>query len=261
MTIDGKALAEKIFTDLARQVKDLHVVPTLAVILVGDDPESLSYIRQKQKATEKIGGRFIFERLPSITTQKELSARVAMYNNDAAVHALIVQRPLPPGLTAHVDPKKDVDGFEEHSFFEVPIAMAVFTLLKDVDYKHKKIVIVGRGETAGKPIAAAFTKKQCATLIVHSQTPNPKKVMRSADILISCVGKERMVTPDVVKPGAILISVGLSRGSDNKLHGDYNEEEIADIAGSYTPTPGGIGPLNIACLMQNLVNAAGRKTL
>jgi methylenetetrahydrofolate dehydrogenase (NADP+)/methenyltetrahydrofolate cyclohydrolase len=259
MRIDGKALADNILTNLTNEVKKLRITPTLAVILVGDDPESLSYIRQKKKATEKIGGRFILEQLSRTTLQKELTARVAMYNCDPSVHGLIVQRPLPDGLTAEVDPKKDIDGFGPHSPYEVPIAQAVLSLLKDVDIKNKKIAIIGRGETAGKPIAAAFAKKQCATSIIHSKTPNPKDIMKSADILISCVGKERVVTTDAVKPGAILISVGLWREADGKLHGDYEEDEVKNIASFYTPTPGGVGPLNIASLMQNLVKACTMK--
>jgi len=256
MRIDGKAIADGILAELANDVKKRHITPTLAVILVGDNPESLAYIRQKQKATEKIGGRFIFEKLPKTTLPKELAARVAMYNRDPSVHGLIVQRPLPDGLSAAVRPIKDIDGFMPDSPYEVPIARAIFTLLKNIDVKHKNIVIVGKGETAGKPIAEAFAKKQCATSVITSKTPNHKEIMQSADIIISCVGKERIVTPDAVKPGAILISVGLWRSGDGTLHGDYEENEIKDIASFYTPTPGGIGPLNIASLMQNLVLAA-----
>jgi methylenetetrahydrofolate dehydrogenase (NADP+)/methenyltetrahydrofolate cyclohydrolase len=266
MKIDGKTIAEGILADLTRKVKQFHVTPTLAVILVGDDPESLSYIRQKQKATEKIGGRFIFEHLPKAALPKEVAARVAMYNKDPSVHGLIVQRPLPPHIDISINqsvyPKKDVDGFVENSPFEVPIAMAIFTILKhiNISIKNKNTVIVGKGETAGKPIAAAFAKKQCATSIISSKTPNPVEIMKTADIIISCVGKQRVVTHGALKPGVILISVGLSRGEDGKLHGDYEEGEIKNIASFYTPTPGGVGPLNIASLMQNLVLATRKMT-
>ena len=187
MKIDGKALAEAILSDVTTKVtalKEKGIVPTLAVILVGDNPESLAYIRQKQKATEKIGGRFIFEHLPKATTAKELAARVQMYNRDPAVHGLIVQRPI-PGLTAHVDLAKDIDGFEKDSPHEVPIAMAIFTLLKDIEYRNKKIVVVGRGETAGKPIAEAFARRQCATSLIHSKTPNPKEIIGQLEEMLS----------------------------------------------------------------------------
>jgi methylenetetrahydrofolate dehydrogenase (NADP+)/methenyltetrahydrofolate cyclohydrolase len=258
MRIDGKALAEAILADLALQVKQLRCTPTLAVILIGNNPESLSYIRQKQKATEKIGGRLIFEKLPKTTLSKELAARVAMYNRDTSVHGLIIQRPLPDGLSATVDLKKDIDGLTQNSPFDVPVAMAVFTILNHIGItiKNKKVVIVGRGETAGKPIAAALAKQQCATSIIHSQTPDPAEITKQADIIISCVGKEKVITPAAIKPGVILVSVGLTRGGDGKLHGDYEEEDIKNIASFYTPTPGGVGPLNIASLMQNLVLAA-----
>lgn len=269
MKIDGKALADAIFTDLTRQVailKQKNITPTLVVILVGDNPESLSYIRQKQIATEKIGCRFIFEHLPKAALSKEVAARVAMYNKDPSVHGLIVQRPLPPhidiSIHRYVKPEKDVDGFGENSPFDVPIAMAVFTMLKHtgITIKNKNIVIVGRGETAGKPIAMAFKKLQCATSIITSKTSSPFEIMRTADILISCVGKRKIVSADAIKPGVILISVGITRGEDGKLYGDYEEEEIKNIASFYTPTPGGVGPLNIASLMQNLVLAAQKMT-
>lgn len=271
MKIDGKAIADAILTNLTKEVDSLitkGITPTLAVILVGDNPESLAYIRQKQKITERIGGRFIFEHLPAQTQTRELAARVQMYNDDPTVHGLIVQRPLPEDygdvtdILNSVSPKKDVDGFVPNSPFDVPIAQAVLTILEQInaDIKNKHTVIIGRGETAGKPIAAAFAKRHSATIIIHSKTPNPKEIMKSADILISCVGRDRVVTPDAVKPGAILISVGLWRGQDNKLHGDYEESEIANIAAYYTPTPGGVGPLNIASLMQNLVLSAQKLT-
>lgn len=265
MKIDGKALAEGILTDLMKQVdvlKKKGITPTLVVILVGDNPESLAYIRQKQIMTERIGGRFIFEHLPKTTTPKELAARIAMYNRDPAVHGLIVQRPVPiqgdtKAILNMVKLKKDVDGFIPNSPFDVPIAKAVLDILDSIhaDYMKKKIVIIGRGDTAGRPIAAAFEKRHCATSIIHSQTPYPQEIKKSADILISCVGKEHTVTADCVKPGAILISVGITRKPDGKLKGDYDEEAIKEIASYYTPTPGGVGPLNIASLMQNLVKA------
>lgn len=253
MRIDGKAIADEIIADLKRQLETTKNKPTLAVVMVGERPETLAYVRQKKLATERIGGRFILEQLPVQTTQKELDARVAMYNADPAVCGLIVQRPI-PNLTARVVPEKDIDGFEEASPYAVPVAMAVFLLLQNVDLLHRKIVIVGRGETAGMPIARSFADKHCATSVIHSHTPNPHEILRSADIIVSCVGKH-VIGGNDIKPGAILISVGQWRGSDGLLHGDYEENEVRDIAGAYTPTPGGVGPVMIACLMQNLVKA------
>lgn len=270
MRIDGKAIAEAMLTDLTSQVailKNDGVVPTLAVILVGDDSESLAYIRQKKKATERIGGRFIFEKLPKTALPKEVAAHVAMYNRDPSVHGLIVQRPLPKhfdmSVNESVDPKKDVDGFVKNSPFDVPIVKAVLNVLEHIHpssftewLRQQNIVIMGRGETAGKPIADALARLQCATSVVHSQTPNPNDITRQADIIISCVGKQHVITSSAIKSGVILVSVGLTRGEDSNLHGDYEEEGVKDIASWYTPTPGGVGPLNIASLMQNLVLAA-----
>lgn len=288
MKIDGKALAEAILTSVAAKISDLKgngIVPTLAVILVGDDRESLAYIRQKQKITERIGGRFIFEHLPKTTTPKELAARIAMYNADPTVHGLIVQRPVPIAgdirtILNTVKPQKDVDGFIPNSPFDVPIAKAVLDILQHIYHlsfsighfgditakkeqhpdfstwlQSKSIVILGRGDTAGRPIAEALAKQHCTTSIIHSQTPNPKEIMKSADILISCVGRKEVVITHDIKPGVILMSVGLWRDTDGKLEGDYSEEEVKDIASYYTPTPGGVGPLNIASLMQNLLKA------
>ncbi len=277
MRIDGKTLADNILDDLAKKVSSLDgKAPTLAVILVGDNPASLAYIKQKQKAAEKIGAKIIFNHQQtgiSIATLKEF---VDEYNNDPSVHGLIVQRPLPPeigdttNILNSVNPKKDVDGFLPNSPFDVPVASAVGEILEHVYAQNEKnkqeflswlreknIVVIGKGETAGAPIASYLQKLECATSIIHSKTPNPEAVMKQADIIISCVGKSRVVTPEAVKPEVILISVGIWRDSEGKLHGDYEEEEIADAASFYTPTPGGVGPVNVACLMKNLLQAAG----
>lgn len=279
MKIDGKAIADKILEDLTLKVillKKKGRVPTLAVILVGDNPASLSYIKQKQKAAERIGAVLKLFHLPQSTQPKDLNSTIQQCNNDSMIHGIIVQRPLPKetsidaSVLLKVNPQKDVDGFVPNSAFTVPVAMAVDEILRFI-YSQldtldkfdqfeswlttKKIVVIGRGETAGKPIAAYLTKKQCATSIIHSQTSNPLELIRNADIVISCVGKERVVTKDMIKPKSILMSVGIWRDSEGKLIGDYEEEDIKDVASFYTPTPGGVGPVNVACLMQNLINA------
>lgn len=257
MKIDGKAIAEEILGSLARDVSSLKkhgVTPTLAVVMIGDNPLSLAYIKQKQKAAEKIGATIVMSN--TISDLKH-------FNNDPSIHGIIVQRPVPKGIGEyHVTQKKDVDGFELNSPFDVPVAMAVWEIIKSIhntQYPIQNFVVVGRGETVGAPITNYLLKKECATSVIHSQTPNPKEIMKQADIIISCVGKERVVTQDAVKPGAILISVGLWRDETGKLRGDYEEEEIADVASFYTPTPGGVGPVNVACLMQNLIKACMMK--
>ncbi len=280
MGISGKTIAQQILDRLTREVqrfKKEGKTPTLAVILVGDDPSSLSYIKQKQKAAEYIGARVIFAHLPQTISKEKLASTIAHYNDDPSVHGLIVQRPVPAALgdvgeiLNRVSPAKDVDGFIPHSPFEVPVARAVLTILEDVyarlhdvrlvthDFKSwlnaQKIVVIGRGDTAGKPIAKTLATYDCTTSIVHSHTPHPREILRSATVIISCVGKSKIVTKRMIKPGVILISVGLWRDSKGKSHGDYEEDDIKNIAGCYTPTPGGVGPVNVACLMQNLVDA------
>lgn len=267
MKIDGKAIAEQILNKLTHELTDRKVkgrVPTLAVILVGDNPASLAYIKQKQKAAEGIGAKLVLSAESLEFSKNQLRKLILKYNNDHSVHGLIIQRPLPKELGNVVDilnsvkPEKDVDGFLPNSPFSVPVSLAVQEILRTThvqNLQQKRIVVVGRGETAGKPIADFFMNQKCKVIVIHSQTPNPKDVIRKADIIISCVGKERVVTKDMIKPRSILIGVGIWRDSAGKLHGDYEENEIKDIASYYTPTPGGVGPVNVACLMQNLVKA------
>ncbi len=287
MKIDGKAIADKILEDLTlkvSQIKGKGIVPTLAVILIGDNPASLSYIKQKQKTAERIGALLKLFHLPISTPSKDLTLTIQQCNNDSGIHGIIVQRPLPKesnidvSFLNTVSPHKDVDGFIPNSPFTVPVARAVGELLKNAKcqmtnakydepntnpdqeflewLRKKNIVIIGRGETAGKPIANYLVRQQCTTSTIHSHTADPDEIIRNADIVISCVGKSRVVTKYNIKRGSTLLSVGIWRDSEGKLHGDYEEEEIADTASFYTPTPGGVGPVNVACLMQNLGKAS-----
>ncbi|MBI3577250.1 bifunctional 5,10-methylenetetrahydrofolate dehydrogenase/5,10-methenyltetrahydrofolate cyclohydrolase [Candidatus Gottesmanbacteria bacterium] len=285
MKIDGRAIAEKMLADLAGQVaklKEQGVAPTLAVILVGDNPASISYIKQKTKAAETIGAKLILSHQPSTISDQQLKTLIEQYNNDSSVHGIIVQRPLPSTLSdagtslIGVLPRKDVDGFVPGSPFEVPVASAVFEILKNCKsqisnpndqqksfdnwIQTKSFVVIGRGETAGKPIAELLVKKGCNVTVMHSQTKNPDEKIKAADIVISCVGKQNVVRRENIKKNSILISVGIWRDSEGKLHGDYDEDAIADVASFYTPTPGGVGPVNVACLMKNLVLAARNKS-
>jgi methylenetetrahydrofolate dehydrogenase (NADP+)/methenyltetrahydrofolate cyclohydrolase len=277
MKLDGTLLAQSILDSLKIQVGGLQkkgVIPTLAVILIGDDPASLAYIKQKQKAAEAIGARVIFDHQPPALTAGGLYNLITKYNKDTLVHGLIVQRPIPKEVGVVNDtlddvlPTKDVDGFLSGSPFDVPVAMAVDEMLQAIyrespaqqkEFSHwlkeKHIVVIGRGATAGAPIFHYLQKKHTRVTQIHSQTPDPQSHIKNADIIISCVGRERVVTRDSVKPGAILISVGIWRDAKGKLRGDYEENDVADIAGWYTPTPGGVGPVNVACLMQNLIKA------
>ncbi len=281
MIIDGKKIADDILSRLtteATTLKTYGIIPTLAVIQVGDDPASLAYIRQKQKAADRIGAKIILSHQPSDINKIQLKALVDQFNGDPHVHGLIIQRPIPPGLgdvstiLDSVTPRKDVDGFVNNSLFEVPVAAAVLACIQvayahiqalhpeqknpfDIWLKTQCAAVIGRGDTAGKPIFTSLSARGCATSVIHSQTADPDTLVKKMVLVVSCVGKERVVTRQMVTRDTILIGVGIWRDSDGKLHGDYDEEEIKDIVAFYTPTPGGVGPVNVACLMQNLVKA------
>lgn len=279
MRIDGKIIAEKILADLTSRVaalKQKGVVLTLAVIQVGDDPGSTAYIRQKQRAAETIGAVLNHDKLSLHTSLQHVNMLIHEHNANPTIHGIIVQRPLPDtlergGTLAAIVLTKDVDGFVQGSPFNVPVAAAVLTILQFTFFQldkfakldqfnswlqTKRIIVLGRGDTAGKPIAEHLRKLGYNPTVVHSHTKKPDDVIRSANIVISCVGKPNVVRRDNLKPGAILIGVGIWRDDEGKLHGDYEEEKIEDIASAYTPTPGGVGPVNVASLMQNLVLAA-----
>ncbi|KKR50346.1 MAG: Bifunctional protein FolD [Microgenomates group bacterium GW2011_GWC1_41_8] len=270
--VDGKQLAREILETLKPRIsvlKKKKIIPTLAVIQVGNDTGSESYIRMKRKAAKKIGAAVIVKHFPNSVFFQEMAEAIHRFNANGDVHGIIIQRPLPPMLQTDafntaVDFRKDIDGFRAKSTFRPPIALAIFHILRTVyqlqnvttHLKSKHIVILGRGETAGKPIAEMFTDKKIAFLQCHSQTTNMHEFTQEADIIISCVGKQRVVIKDMIKEGAVLIGVGIERDQKGKLHGDYDEEEIQEKASFYTPTPGGIGPINVAYLMSNLVTAA-----
>ncbi|MCR4263447.1 MAG: bifunctional 5,10-methylenetetrahydrofolate dehydrogenase/5,10-methenyltetrahydrofolate cyclohydrolase [Candidatus Roizmanbacteria bacterium] len=270
--VDGKKLAKEILDTLKPRIsvlKKRKVTPTLAVIQVGNDPGSESYIRMKRKAAKKIGASVLVRHFPTSVFFQEMAEAIQGFNADRSVHGIIIQRPLPPMLQTNafntaIDFQKDIDGFRAKTTFRPPIALAIFHILRFVyelknvttHLKSKQIVILGRGETAGKPIADMMADKKIAFIQCHSQTTNMHEFTQEADIIISCVGRQRVVAPDMIKEGAVLIGVGIERDKKGKLHGDYNEQEIAEKASFYTPTPGGVGPVNVAYLMSNLVTAA-----
>lgn len=281
MKIDGKQIAEEILTRLTSEVSEIkkrEIEPTLAIILVGDDPGSLSYIKQKQKAAEKIGAKIIFNQLPSTVSYGEFKNIIEKHNSDPKINGIVIQRPLPTERTDllpllnTVAINKDVDGFIPGSTFPVPVASAVLTILEsvfnDITINHKlltinfptwlssqSVAVIGRGETAGKPIADVLKQNGCTLSVIHSQTKHPEEIIKKMNIVVSCVGKKQTITTDILNPSTILIDVGIWKDEFGKLHGDYEEEEIADKVAFYTPTPGGVGPVNVACLMQNLIKA------
>lgn len=281
MKIDGKQIADEILKGLKVRIgklKKTKITPRLAIILVGNDPASTAYVRQKELKAKSIGIKTITLHLPDKTSQINLLKTIQQFNNGSNIHGIIVQQPLPPQIdvqkiTQAIDPKKDVDGFHLDSHFQMPISMAILKILETVymsipeiqvrfvDWlKDKKIVIIGKGETGGKPIISALQKLGVKPEIIDSKTQSPEKITKTADILISAVGKPNTVKPDMVKGDAILIGVGTSRGRSAKLVGDYDQNKVKDIASFYTPTPGGIGPINVAYLLKNLVEASEKSS-
>ncbi len=263
--IDGKIIAEKILQDLKHRVKQLKkrgVAPHLVVILVGHDPASALYVKRKKLQGELIGAKATIKELPTNTSVQKLLSIIEELNNNNNVHGIIVQRPLPPTINNSIIakavlPEKDIDGLHPKSQFEMPLARAVLRILRKIgEFKSKRIVVIGKGQTGGGPVIKRLKELGVKTIVIDSKTTNPQLITRTADIIISAVGRANIVTGEMIKKGVILISVGMHRESDDKFHGDYEEEKISGIAGFYTPTPGGVGPVNVACLLENLIKAA-----
>lgn len=284
--IDGKALADKVLKDVKRKtarLKKKGIIPTLAVLLIGDNPTSLVYIKQKQKIARKIGARVILRHLLQKTAREKLKVAIDKFNQDPSIHGIIIQQPLPRNINTGkasqlIRKDKDVDGFRHDSLFTPPVAMAVLRILQAVKtprrwpedspeveefknwLKKQRISVLGRGQTAGKPIAKILKKTGAKVTVVHSQTKNPKLIIKSADVVITAVGKRGVVKSSMIKKGAILVNVGLHQ-ENNQLCGDYNETDIAKKASFYTPTPGGVGPVNVACLWENVVLATEKQNV
>jgi methylenetetrahydrofolate dehydrogenase (NADP+) / methenyltetrahydrofolate cyclohydrolase len=274
MKIDGRQIAQEILNNLklqAEKLKKKNIYPKLAIIIVGNDPASIAYVNQKKIKIELIGAKIKIKRFPPNTSLPTLLKAIQMFNDNKNIHGIIVQQPLPQNInlksiTKAIDPKKDVDGFHPDSHFQMPITMAVLKILEKVytatpgvelrfvDWlKNKKIVIIGKGETGGKPIINLFEKMKISFALIDSKTLSPEKITQKADIIISAVGKENVLKPQMIKKGVVLIGIGISRGESAKLMGDYDQNKIKNIASFYTPTPGGIGPINVSMLLKNLV--------
>lgn len=265
MKIDGRAIASEILGKLKSQVEELEqkeIIPTLAIILIGDDESSKSYVKQKQLKADEVGIKIKLFHFES-TSQDALLELIEKLNNDPKIHGIIVQRPLPEDFDRNkianaVNPSKDVDGFNPNSPYDAPVAQAVFEILKNIGFtnlKNKQITVIGKGETAGGPIIKMLSKLKTPPIVIDRQTKDPKDLIESADIVICAVGKENTVKPEFLNSNQTLIGVGLS-SRDGKLKGDYDESKIENRVKYFTPTPGGVGPVNVACLMQNLVKAA-----
>jgi methylenetetrahydrofolate dehydrogenase (NADP+) / methenyltetrahydrofolate cyclohydrolase len=281
--IDGKAFAESLRATIAGQnaaLKASHgLVPGLAAVLVGEDPASQVYVRNKEKQCVEIGMNSVGRRLDATTTQTELLSVVADLNADPSVHGILVQLPLPDQIDARavieaIDPAKDVDGFHPVNVGRlssgedclVPCTpQGCMLLLQDVmgDLSGANAVVVGRSNIVGKPMAQLLLAANCTVTMAHSRTRDLPAVCRSADILIAAVGRPRMIQGDWIKPGATVIDVGINRidleNGKTRLVGDVDYEAALEVAGALTPVPGGVGPMTIACLLRNTLIACCRQ--
>ena len=272
--IDGKSIALSVRQGLEPRVEVLKakgITPGLTVVVVGDDPASAIYVRNKERASQKLGMNGTVLRMPGETTQEELLTVVRKLNSDDSIHGILVQLPLPAHIDEHailreIDPDKDVDGFHAMNAgrllngekgFVACTPKGVMRLLETtgVDLNGKNAVVVGRSNIVGKPMALLLLQKNCTVTIAHSRTRNLADVTRSADILVVAVGRAGMIKGDMIKPGAIVMDVGINR-VDGKVVGDVDFESAKEVASYITPVPGGVGAMTIAMLMENAVEAA-----
>lgn len=274
MIIDGKQIAQQLKEQMREQVASLAAQygrkPCLDVIIVGENPASLSYVRSKIKATEYCGFDGELISLPEATTEEELLRIIRERNENDAVDGILVQLPLPKHINEQrvidtIAPEKDVDGFHPTNVAKlwlnedaiVPCTpMGIMALLEQTGtpLEGKRAVVVGRSNIVGKPIAKLLLDKNCTVTMAHSRTADLAAVCREADILVVAVGRPLMITAEMVKPGATIIDVGINRTAEGKLVGDVDFASVAPIAGAITPVPGGVGPMTITMLMQNTIN-------
>ena len=269
--IDGKALAAKVKAQVAEKAAMLPRQPGLAVVLVGEDPASQVYVRGKEADCGECGIRSFPYRLPAETTQRELLDLIEKLNRDPAVDGILVQLPLPEPLEeaaviAAIAPEKDVDCFHPYNVGRLNIGDPVFRpctpagvmeMLREygISPAGKRCVVLGRSNIVGKPMAPLLLQKNCTVTIAHSRTRNLADVTRAADILVVAVGRAGMITGDMIKPGAVVMDVGINR-VDGKVVGDVDFESAKEVASYITPVPGGVGAMTIAMLMENTVEAA-----
>ncbi len=277
--IDGKALAAKMREQLAEQVsrfrEETAIQPHLAAVLVGDDPASAIYVRNKQRACEKTGLASTLHRLPADTSADELLSLVQQLNNDNAIHGILVQLPLPNSIPERtvldaISPFKDVDALHAENVGLIvqgrprflpctPSGIQYLLQESGVETAGAHVVVIGRSEIVGKPMAIMLMQKadgaNATVTVCHSRTADLASIARSADILIAAIGSPRFVTAEMVKPGATVIDVGTNR-VENRLVGDVDFEAVREIAGAMTPVPGGVGPMTIAMLLKNTLTAA-----
>ena len=279
--IDGNALSRQLRTEVAQRAAALKArgtTPGLAVVLVGDNPASQVYVRNKVKACEDSGLHSVLEKYEADMTEAALLARVQALNNDPAIHGILVQLPLPKHIDAQkvieaISPAKDVDGFHIASAGALMTGMPGFwpctpygcmKMLeslndgKGYDLRGKHAVVIGRSNIVGKPMALMLLQKDATVTVCHSRTADLKAQTLQADVIVAAVGKRNVLTADMVKPGAVVIDVGMNRNDEGKLCGDVDFDGVKEVAGWITPVPGGVGPMTITMLLVNTIEAAER---
>jgi len=275
--IDGKAIAAKVRGRIAGQVEQLKaqgVTPGLAVVLVGEDPASKVYVGMKKKLCIELGMHSSDHELPADTSETQLLALIDQLNNDDRIHGILVQLPLPAQIDTDkvleaISPLKDADGFHPFNVGRLAIGKPTFqpctpygvmVMLDEIGYDltGKEVVVVGRSNIVGKPVALMCLAKHATVTICHSRTKDLAEVVRRADVVIAAVGKAEMVKGDWIKPGAVVIDVGINRVGEKKLVGDVEYAAAVERASAITPVPGGVGPMTIAMLLQNTLESAQR---
>jgi methylenetetrahydrofolate dehydrogenase (NADP+)/methenyltetrahydrofolate cyclohydrolase len=275
--IDGNALSQKIRAEVAGRIAALKargIAPTLAIILVGDDPASQVYVKHKVNDSSETGLTARLERYPATMTEADLLARIHAFNNDPKVHGILVQLPLPPHMDSHrvieaISPAKDVDGFHVASAGALMVGQPGFwpctphgcmKMLESIgcDLRGKHAVVIGRSNIVGKPMAMMLLAKNTTVTICHSATQDLGAITRQADGVVAAVGKRNILTAGMVKPGAVVIDVGMNRNDEGKLCGDVDFDGVKAVAGWITPVPGGVGPMTRAMLLVNTLEAAER---
>jgi methylenetetrahydrofolate dehydrogenase (NADP+)/methenyltetrahydrofolate cyclohydrolase len=278
--IDGSALSSRLRGDIATRVQTLKargVTPGLAVILVGDDPASAVYVRNKVKACADTGVHSVFEKFDASLSEAELLSRIAALNVDPGIHGILVQMPLPKHINPHkvieaISTAKDVDGYATLSAGELMTGQPGFRpctpygcmkLIEStgIDLRGKHAVVIGRSNTVGKPMALLLLQANATVTICHSATVDMGYYTRQADVVVAAVGKRNVLTADMVKPGAVVIDVGMNRNDEGKLCGDVDFAGVKEIAGFITPVPGGVGPMTITMLLVNTLESAERTGL
>jgi methylenetetrahydrofolate dehydrogenase (NADP+) / methenyltetrahydrofolate cyclohydrolase len=275
--IDGNALSKQLRADVATRAAALRargITPGLAVVLVGENPASQVYVRNKVKACQDSGLHSVLEQYPATLSEEDLLARVDALNRDPAIHGILVQLPLPAHIDAQkvieaISPEKDVDGFHVASAGALMVGQPGFwpctpygcmKMLESIGYdlKGKHAVVIGRSNIVGKPMALMLLQKNATVTICHSGTKDLKALTLQADVVVAAVGKRNVLTADMVKPGAVVIDVGMNRNDEGKLCGDVDFAGVKEVAGWITPVPGGVGPMTITMLLVNTLEAAER---